>query len=146
MLLRQVFAERVVPLELVCGGIDEFDTAVVHDEAPALFAVGGLARDENRAVMESTEILSRVSAGVRFLDAVRERALAADGEAARGRRRRSGEHAGREDEHVVRPERIAGGVAFFEENARRERTAAEQVPLLGEGLCGGLQIRHVDAD
>ena len=78
-------------------------------------------------------MLARVAAGVRLLDAVRERALAADRDAPGGRRRGAGEHARRDHQHVLGAERVALRVALLEQDARRERAAAEQLPRVGKG-------------
>ena len=91
-------------------------------------------------------VLAGLTAGVRFLDSVRERALGADREAARGGRRGAGQHAGSEHQDVVGAERLAARIALRQQDLRRERAPAEQLPLVGKRLGRGGLVGHIDAD
>jgi len=105
-----------------------------------------LALHDDGAVAELHQILAGIAARVGLLDAVRERALGADGDATGGGRRRTGQHAGRDHEDVIGPQGIAFGVALVQKDPGRQRPAAEQLPLLGVGLDAHRLIRHVDPD
>jgi hypothetical protein len=144
--LRQVVDERVVPHALALGYFLERSTFRSDIERKALVRVRGLARHHDDAVADAHHVLGGVPARVGFLAPARERALGTDGHATRRGCRRSGEHTGRENKDVVRAQGVAGGVAFVEKNAGRQGAAAEQLPLLREGLDGYRLVRHVDAD
>jgi len=116
--LGQILDERVVPLSLVlvCG--DQAGAVGGDLECVTTLGVGGLALHDDDAVAELHEVLPGIATHIGFLDAVRERALAADGEATGGRSGRPREHAGRQHQQVVRADRIARRVALFEEDPR----------------------------
>ena len=83
----------------------EGDPVLVDEDRPEVSA-RGLALDHDRRVAEPGDRLARLAAGVGFLDAARERALAADRDAPARGCRGPGEHARREDQLVGR---VAGG-------------------------------------
>ena len=143
--LREMIDQRVVPHPLAVGDLLDRHAVRRHVEGVPRFRVRGLARHDDHAVAELHHVLGRVAAGVRFLDAAGEGALAAYAHAARGRGGRSGQDAGGEDEDVVRPERVALGIAFLDEDPCGERAAAQVLPLLREVLDGGRQSGHVEA-
>ena len=134
--LEELLAGRVVPHALVVVGRDDRDFALVDADAVALVRVRGLALHDDRPNPELHQVLARIAAGVRLLDAAGERALAADRDAAGGRRGRPGQDAGRHHEHVVRTERVAGRIAVAIQDLRGETATPEQLPLVREGLVG----------
>ena len=92
------------------------------------------------------QVLAGVAPRVRLLDAACERALAADGDAAGGRCRGAGHHAGRHHENVVGAEGIAGGIALRQQDLRGETATAEELPLFGVVVDRDALIRHVHAN
>ena len=108
-------------------------------------AVRRLTFDDQGAQAEPREAASPSGAGVRLLDAARERALAADRDPRRGRRRGPGHDAGREDDLVVRPQRVAGRRNLVVHEARRQPSSGSMSVRGRHRLELHRAVRHVDA-
>src|SRR3989304_3180728 len=103
----------VVALAQVRRRVVEPDAAVLPevDDHPA--RRGAEQREPGDLQLAQAE--AERAAGVRLLDAARERTLAADARAVGVGEARAGEGAGREDERVLRRQRINGGCVKVEE-------------------------------
>ena len=71
---------------------------------------------------------TRAPARVGFLDAARQRGLAADGNPVRGREHVSDQQTRRKDEFVAGAKRITVRVHFIEQDARQKSAPAEAFP------------------
>ena len=142
----KVEAQRVVALHFVVVGGDDARAFMRNLKPEARLRVRRLAADDDGANAELHQVLPRLPARVRLLDAAGERAFAAHREPPRSGRRAAGKHAGREHQHVVGAERVARRVAFVEQNLGGERAPAEQLPTLGEIFERCALRRHVDAE
>jgi hypothetical protein len=141
----QLLDEGVVPEALAVGYLLHAPALRVDVHRVALVGIGGLALHDDRPVAELHEILAGIAAGVGLLDPARQGALPPDRDATRGRGGRARQHTGRHHQHVVGAERIAAGIAFFQEDAGRQCPATQELPLLGEGVDAHRLAAHVHA-
>ena len=141
----ELLASSVGPKSLQVGAFADLRTALVDGNQIAFLTILGLPFQDHRAVAELHELLTALSARVRFLDSPGERALAAYAHPARGRGNRSGKNSRSEDDLVARAEGIAFRIHLLEKDLCREATTTDESPFLGKRLFLHCQIRHVHA-
>src|SRR5439155_26358063 len=126
----------------VRGGAD-LDGAFVD---PQVDRGGGDAVEDDPVPARTLQLGAPVPAGLRLPEPAGERRLGADAMAARARHRRAGEHAGRDDQNIVGPERVGALGHVLEEGVRDQAAAARVTPE--ERVAGlldpGRAVRQID--
>ena len=134
---RRILAPQVPRIADLCR-------AVLH---PEVHGIGRLPGDDDGVEARHLELRAPVAAGLRLAEPVGE-GRAGDGvEAGRRRDGSAGEQPRRQDQDVLRAQRIAAGAELPQEVVRRERLAARVAPVEGlvEGLGGDRPAGEVDA-
>ena len=110
------------------------------------FAFGSDVLDDKGHDAHLGEMAAALAAGVGFLDAAGEGALAANGDAVGVGGVGGAKQARRKDQLVVGADGRTGGDDFPGNDGGRQAAAAEALVLFGHGLEGAFLGRHVDAD
>src|SRR3990172_6389949 len=142
---QQLLAGSVVPEALVLVRGNHLRALLVDDETVAALRVCRLPLDDDGANAQLHQVLARIASRVRFLDAARERALAAHRNAAGRRRGGAGEHPGRHHQHVAWAQRVARRVALLLKDLRGESPATQELSVGRKLIEGSGLSRHVDA-
>ena len=141
----ELLAGGVVPHSLVFVGRHYFRALIVDYHAITAFRVGWLALHYDRPDVQLHQVLAGISAGVRFLDAVGQRALASHRDTSRSRRRRARKNAGRHHEDIFRTQWIAFWIAFLEQDPRGQGAATQNLPISREWIERRCLRCHVHA-
>ena len=138
---RRLDGRRVLAPEV--PGVADLGRAVLHPETDG---VGRPAGDHDRVEAGHLQLRSPVAAGLGLAEAAGQRRAGDRVETGRRRDGRAGEQACREDQDVLRAERVAAGTELREEVVRGQRLAAGVSPVeaLVEGVGGDRSGRQVD--
>ena len=141
----ELLARGVVPHALVLVGRHDPGALLVDYDPITPLRVSRHALHHDRSDVQLHEVLAGISAGVRFLDAVGQRALASHRDTSRSRRRRARKNAGRHHEDIFRTQWIAFWIAFLEQDPRGQGAATQNLPIGRESIERRCLRCHVHA-
>ena len=146
VLLAQLLDQRVVVQQLQAVVDDDLDAVLVDEDLVEVVACR-LSLQDDGGVAEPGQHLGGLAAGVGLLDGAGQRALAADRQPAGHGAGGAAQHAGGDDQLVLRPQRMGERVNLRGDDDGGHRPAAESGVLADRsfGYLGAACGPHVDA-